>query len=347
MDYKKFGLTFIFSFLFLLTSTALIVILIDPYFHYHKPFANIHYRLNNERYQNDGIAKNFSYDALIIGTSMTENFKTSEFDELFNVHSIKLPLSGSYFKESNDLLLTALNHNDNISYVIRGLDYSIFYTEKDESRYDASFYPIYLYNDNVFDDVRYVFNKNIFFLSLATLRNDKTTTFDEYAYWGDNFPYGKEAIQYERPEYKPPKQLENIEVEQFAENIEQNIISSVKKYPNTEFYIFYTPYSIYQWDFYHRTGLLETILEGEKMITERLLDYDYVHIFSFLDAHEVIENLNNYKDRAHYSPAVNSFILNSMKEGKHELTKENYEVYYRTMYSYYDNYDYDSLFQEE
>ena len=68
-----------------------VVAVIDPYFHYGKGLSCLSYPLHNQRYQNDGIAKHFDYDAVIIGSSMTENFKPSELDELFDVIQQPLP----------------------------------------------------------------------------------------------------------------------------------------------------------------------------------------------------------------------------------------------------------------
>ena len=85
-----------------------LVIKVDPFFHYHKPMVDTYYyHIVNERSQNDGIVKQFDYDAVITGTSMTENFKTSEMDEIFGVHSIKVPFSGGTYKEINDNLARA------------------------------------------------------------------------------------------------------------------------------------------------------------------------------------------------------------------------------------------------
>ena len=81
---------------------ALLNYIVDPYFHYHKPYTN--YRLADERYINDGIARNFDYDAIIIGNSLSENFKCSQYDALFDVKSVKLPYSGSGVKELWDAL---------------------------------------------------------------------------------------------------------------------------------------------------------------------------------------------------------------------------------------------------
>ena len=60
--------------LFLISS---LVVYVDPYFHYHAPKTDLFfYGLYNQRSQNDGILRHFDYDAVITGTSMTENFRT-------------------------------------------------------------------------------------------------------------------------------------------------------------------------------------------------------------------------------------------------------------------------------
>ena len=55
------------SFLILIAGSVLII---DPYFHYHKPLKFLSYYLNNQeqRYINDGIGRYFEYDSIITGT---------------------------------------------------------------------------------------------------------------------------------------------------------------------------------------------------------------------------------------------------------------------------------------
>ena len=74
-------------------------LIIDPYFRYHEPLYNYGYTFYRQRYSNDGIVRNFDYDAYIVGTSMTENFKTSEASAVFGYNFIKVPYSGGYYKE--------------------------------------------------------------------------------------------------------------------------------------------------------------------------------------------------------------------------------------------------------
>ena len=63
-----------------LVAAGALMIVIDPYFHYHGPLPQLSYRLYEERYVNDGISRHFSYDAIITGTSMAQNFKTTQMD---------------------------------------------------------------------------------------------------------------------------------------------------------------------------------------------------------------------------------------------------------------------------
>ncbi len=135
---------------------------IDPFFHYHKPdLDNNYYYLYNQRSQNDGIIKHFDYDAMIIGTSMTENFRTSEADEIFGVNSIKVPFSGGVYKEINDNVDTALAANKDLKTVIRCLDMYVFFSNWDDRRTDLGEFPNYLYDSNPFNDVEYLLNRDI------------------------------------------------------------------------------------------------------------------------------------------------------------------------------------------
>ena len=120
--------------------------------------------LNNERSQNNGISNHFNYDALITGTSMTENFKCSEMDSIFGTNSIKVPFSGGTYKEINDNVRVGLKNNSELRIVVWGLDMGHFFDNCDLMRLDLGEYPTYLYDENPYNDVRYLWNKDIIFL---------------------------------------------------------------------------------------------------------------------------------------------------------------------------------------
>lgn len=112
-------------------------------------WTNIQYKFAGERYMNDGIVRHFNYDAIITGTSMTQNFKTSTLDMLFGTQSIKTSFSGATNKELADNLDRAFSANSGIKMVVRSLDTYGLVQDKDLYASDFDF-PTYLTNNNPF-----------------------------------------------------------------------------------------------------------------------------------------------------------------------------------------------------
>lgn len=82
-SFKKWTTAIFAVILILLLLSMTMIVVIDPLFHYHAPLDGLAYPLEDERYINDGILRHFDYDAVIAGSSMTENFKTSEANILY------------------------------------------------------------------------------------------------------------------------------------------------------------------------------------------------------------------------------------------------------------------------
>ncbi|WP_302612487.1 penicillin-binding transpeptidase domain-containing protein [uncultured Muribaculum sp.] len=80
----------------MLAVLAGVTIFVDPFLHYHGGQDFLEYPLKDERYQNDGIVRHYDYDSIITGTSMSQNFNCSEFDELWEAKSIKIAKPVSY-----------------------------------------------------------------------------------------------------------------------------------------------------------------------------------------------------------------------------------------------------------
>ena len=78
-----------------IVCAAVLTAYVDPFFHYHSPRTDeFFYTLDNQRSQNDGIVKHFDYQGVITGTSMVENFKTTEADTGRDYMLSVAPVSG-------------------------------------------------------------------------------------------------------------------------------------------------------------------------------------------------------------------------------------------------------------
>lgn len=353
MTFKKWALSFLGVVLAVLTLLGAVTVIIDPYFHYHAPLDCLQYRIFYQRYQNDGIVKHFDYDALITGNSMVENFKASEADALFGINSVKVPFSGATGKELDSLIRTAVEYNDKLRIVISDIDYENLVSDKDYLAYDEKDYPTFLYDKNIFNDVKYLFNKSIFKTSLDvisyTLGGNTTTSFDDYSFW-DTIgadAYSQEAVLgfYHRADsIQPALHLNEERLALVRGNIGQNIIETAQANPQIEFYYYIPPVNMYTWDNLQREGTLELHLEAEKVAIEMMLECDNIHLFSFMDAYDLVQDFSRYKDTVHHDSGVNSWILECMAAGEHMLTRDNYMDYWNGIYEFYTTYDYDSLF---
>lgn len=344
--YKKFCIQILFFTIIILMLIAVTTWIVDPFFQYHKPFIDIEFI--NEIYQNAGIAKNFDYNTIITGSSMTENFKISWFEnENQNEKVIKVPYSGGY-SENYDKLFKIAFETHEIKKVYFGLDnFYVFIPEADETRTD---FPEYLYDKNILNDIQYLLNKDV--LLENTIPNIKNyfqhkTIDEDLAYnWNANFIFGKEEMlnEYIRP-LKPQKLPNDYYMTNYEGNL-NNITKYIEQYPNTEFTIFFPPYSIIDWDI--QQGNLEARITVIKRAIEDLLKYENVQLFYFQNVEEIITNLDNYKDYSHYNEDINYYMFECMcKTGKHKINKENYLDEIKKMYNIVINYDYEAIFNNE
>lgn len=332
---------------------------VDPFFHYHKPQTDKYfYLIDNERSQNDGIIRHFQYDALITGTSMTENFKCSEMDDLFGVNSVKVPFSGGTYKEINDNVRNALRRNSALKIVVRGLDMTHFFQTYDAMRSDLGIYPTYLYDDNPLNDVRYLWNRDVLFNRVCAMLGESRkegfvpgiTDFDSYANWQSRYTYGVHAVCPDGIAVTSARQEEHLTEEEKAvisENIYQNVISLPMEYPDVDFYYFFTPYSVVYWGQQIENNDIYRWIEAEQYIIELLLPYENIKLYSFNNRWDLVTDLNHYKDTNHYGGWINSAMLHWMKDGQYLLTAENYRSYLNEELDFWLSFEYESLNEQE
>ena len=350
MKSKKWTLICLLTAGLILAMAAVITAVIDPLFHFHAPLEGLSYAIYDERYQNDGIVRHFDYDAVITGTSMTENFKTSQFDELFGVSAVKTSYSGATFREIRENLERAFKTRPDIKYVLFSLDQFCLVQDKDALTYED--YPAYLYDDEPLNDVDYLLNKDVLLGHLTetlayTAYGRDTTGFDEYANWMEGSVFGKDAVLagYDRPE--PSGQILSVTAEErqtLRENLAANILDLAGAHPDTTFYLFFPPYSVVWWDMEQRLGALDRQIEIQQAAAEQLLAADNIRLFAFSDAFDIASDLSLYKDIFHFDEDISAQLLDWMAAGEHELTAEDLDGCFGRIRDWYGAYDYDGLF---
>lgn len=344
-EYNKWFRNCIIALASLLLGIFVLVLIVDPFFHYHKPITK--YRLIEPRYTNDGISRHFNYDAVITGTSMSQNFKNSQFDRLFYVHSVKMPFAGAGYEEISDNMARTLKRNPHVSKVLWAVDYNGLLRKPDWSQYSE--YPTYLYDENVLNDAPYVYNKSILYHGLLpnlilTMNDGESTSMDAYTYYVNS--KGPEAVYFGRHSCTMASSLclSESEIAQVEETFQTNFIDIINDYPDTTFYLYFTPYSIFNWEYLDGCGQIERHIEAQTIATEMLLECPNVELSTFFDETDMICNLDNYTDEAHYTPEVSEMIMNSIAAKDHLVTKDNYRAKIEAQKQFFLNFDYDEYF---
>ena len=337
------------------------VALLDPFFHYHRPLDGFFYVLDNERSQNDGIIRHFDYDALITGTSLTQNFRTSEADRLFGVRSVKVCFAGATFAEIEKNIEKALDTRE-VKLVIRCLDDNYLIREADELREDMGDYPDWLYNDDPLDDVKYLLSGDVLarycgpmLVGRLSRRPGGITSFDQYSNWMDGAVFGHEPVMWnvlssETPEHVdtglvdmegyhfagpvPQRKLTAEELETERINIEKNVLAAAKLHPETQFYYYFPPLSRIGWQALYAAGEAGARIEAQQAAAEIILEQGNIKLYSFAADTAVADDPDNYKDTGHYGEWINTYILECMASeteepsGTHRLTGENAGAYF-------------------
>ena len=330
MERENIAKNFIKKFLTAVLVVAILfsgtVIFFDPFYHYHKPWCGLKEVLNDKEYQCIGTLRNFDYNALIVGSSVMENNNNAWYDEAYGVKSIKAIRS---YGATADLcyLVDAAYEEHDIDYIFYNIDPSSLIADA-ETTYEASGCPMYLYDKNPINDVKYLFNKDVLFEKIPyQVANSFMGDYDEglsynWAKWKE-FSADMTLGLYYRKKNVVPMMEKNVYEDKVQKNIEL-LTKEVKEHPDTKFIFFYPAYSMLWWDGVYRTGERDAFINSEIMMTKELLKYDNVRVFCFQNEEDVVTNLDNYMDSIHFSPEINKLMLEKMLQGQNELTTENY-----------------------
>lgn len=301
------------------------VVIIDPFEVYHKATAFIPPIDNGTQiYSNAGIAKSYGYDSVVIGSSMTENFRPSQLDELFGGTFVKLPVNAGSPYNHKQMMDMAFSTHD-VKRVLYGLDVealTYFYTTPKCEM------PDYLYDDDLFNDTAYWFNHSVLLKyipqCLASIGQSDPDQRDTMYAWGDLYEYGKEAALREVTiTGETVEQGEPMEDPEFSQqsllNVEHNLLPFIQEHPDTEFIVFFPPYSLVQWVDFYQKGDMQYHLTQKEAVVKALLPYENVKIYDFQAELAWVTDLDNYIDAWHYGPWINEAIAEAAAADEYRI----------------------------
>lgn len=315
MDFKCKIINFILGLAAVLLLAGFVTFLFDPFFHYHKPWLGMKAVLTDKEYQCIGTIRNFDYDALIVGSSVCENYNNAWFDDAFGCKSVKAIRSYGATADLCYFLDEAyLNHD--IRYVFYNIDPGCL-AQTPELTLESAGCPMYLYDNNPINDIQYLLNKDVIFKKIPYMvAKSFIGEYDEgESYnWGQWKEFNEDMITglYIRKHSIEKMRAADTYIDECNANVDM-IEGYIEAHPETQFIIFIPPYSMVWWDNIYRNGDTDSYLYNMKIAMERLTEHSNVRLFYFLNDEEVTTELNNYMDVLHFSPEINAYMVEQMQ----------------------------------
>ena len=334
-SYKKNILISLLFLFLLLLSTAIIMFIIDPLQHYRKATWYKPYPLE-QRYLLWGLIDNYTFDSLLIGTSMSENFVKSEIDTTLNFNTLLAPIAGATAYEENLLIDRAIKRN--VKNIIYPLD--LFGFKDSIHALGSSDFPSYLENNTYWDDYKYLLNSDIIFrdtskLFLANFMGIKSNKLkmDTFWTWKKTEEFSAKAcknaytklIQTNNAFY-----AENFHLNKSIQSFNINIFPHLNN-RKINYYIIFPPYSILTYKLFLKHKKLKEFLAFKKYIVNKLNKHPNIKIYDFQVATNITHNLDNYKDIGHYSKKINSWMIQQIKQNKYRINKDNVNKYLKKL----------------
>lgn len=321
---------------------GIVIAVIDPFFVYHAPLEGAYYVVDNQLEQNPGLAKHFEYDSVMLGSSMTTNFDTNIFNDRLGCNMIKLSYNAAYPHDIDKIMGIVTQEKDTLKYAFLCIDIANYMNEPGMLSYS---YPEHLYDDNVFNDLKYLINKNVLldYVVMPYLRKREIKVNEIYWHW-QHMNYSKEHVlsNYVVPE-KTYIQTGKYSIENLVENLETYIVPYIEATPDTKWAVFFPPYSMLYWNDSLAVREVDIKLEGIQFITEYLAGFGNVEVYYFQDNEEWICDLNNYTDVTHYSKEITDAMTEQLCAGENPITMDNYKERLDNFGKYVKNYNYKVL----
>ena len=341
---KTFFLTVLFCALALLLGTAGVVAWVDPMLTGGLEEGETALFVN-ERYEMAGLIRHQDYEDIVMGTSLVANYRASWFTRGTGRETLKITFPDGRLSEFDIALDLAFRTHDKINTVYFCLDPNVL-IRKDK----GVELPEYLYNDDPLDDLQLYFNGECLALAVKSLLlGDRAKApLDEAFVWDGKYEFSWDSAlgSYVRPE-KADKPLDGGAYLPEAQKNMDVVCSWVEKHPDTQFKIWFPPYSILYWDKAQREGTTEAILSALEYACGRLVRYGNVGVYSYLNDRWTATDLGQYADYIHCSSQVTSALAQGMVNDAWRIWPEYYQSQMDELRQYVTSYDYDAMFEDK
>jgi len=280
------------------------------------------------RYRYPGIIRNKDFDAVVVGTSMAQNFIKEDIDNLFQVDSLLLAIAGGSLREQSLMVQLALSTKKPKTIIWEIYDGALV-NGVNEVRKGAGF-PFYMYDEDLFNDIFYLFNFSNTVASIEAvgdfiigrdIDNDDWKTMDFHS---GKFKHGCPELmqsQLRKGGLLSEKKDLQIPATDIRLNIDRNLLSIVRGHPDIEFVVFSPPvsYAFQAMLKKRQPGKFAAMTLAKDYLYPQLLGLPNVSLHEYFSEHTMVKDLENYRDLMHFSAELSHELLVSIQQEKRKV----------------------------
>jgi hypothetical protein len=290
--------------------------------------------IDNQRYQNPGIANSQEYETVVIGTSHAENLLPSELERILGKKAVKLAISGSTAYEQRLILEKAIA-TGKVKRVIWALDRIAFTKPADAVTGDDTDFPFHLYDEGWRALGPYLLSIDTFEQSLAALLGLGHRDLDTLGSWFDRVEFGEPRVMadwqrrgaiFDRVN-RTPGMAFTTSIHDVTHSLERNLMPVVRDHPEIRFDVFFPPFSVFAYlaDFRQSAHAFADRQGYKRLVVEFAASQPNLDVYDFQAESDITHDLANYKDLDHYGLAVNGFILEAIATGRDRVDPATYD----------------------
>lgn len=326
--------TWLISFFAILLIAVFIIGLIawavDPFYQFR--YCENAYFNNTAKFPGPGLVKNYDYDTLILGSSMTQNFHMDVFREKLGAKPLHIGIGGMGVEEMLAYIRLSEAAGKCDAYYLCIDQYML--TEAVTLKT-----PEYLFRDDPVSVMRYLLSYEAWSryipLDLALTAADavqislpsifrQAANVDYLGNWEGDFAFGEDVVlrNYASNAYS----VSEVDTDGLYDRMTRWIDHLFDGLPGdgAQYHFFFPPYSVLYWCDAENDGYMEIYAQAKGYFLEKAQAIG-AEVFDF-QAEDLISNLDNYKDTTHYSADINDWMTRCFASGECLLTQENLEA---------------------
>ena len=337
---KRFVILFtIFTIVFML-CIGLISYLVDPFLQF-RARPDTTYFLN-PRFVNGGLARNYDYNTVVMGSSMMQNMNLSILRKNDpESKPLKLSTGGMNILEM-EYLYSFLDKKKTKS-IILNIDIPQFNLLYEENRY-----PTYLYENGIIDRLEYLYSYETFMryvpidIGLTLYLKDRSRMTPKYYMKTSIENIGNNTLDTEFSEEEVKrKYLSGMSVSTQVKGDDRMSIMEhrldtllmrldMDKYKNISYTAILPPYSALYWYNAQKEDYYDNFKSFVHYINRSMEKYDNLKILFFFDIDEITD-LNHYTDITHFDTVLSDKILENINNPDYILNSSNIDAKLRRM----------------